>query len=1114
MSRSAKIKDSISIAEMEKLLEITSLISSSKSQFDLLKNIIQATKPLFNFIDCGLFVLSKDGTTHCDWAALYPDLHPSEWNEKIGNAMYREGQQFPNANSPVEWLMNKVDEINAPLLADFVDLYSNFPTYHQFQYAKLNGIDLLKLGYRDCLAYNLKENGKNIGFFCINATAKNFFKESQFPLFKAITNIIAVAVSNILHNQEIVAREKEKDVLLFISQKLNNVKKVDEVLQIIIEEVKPIFNFYDTGIILINEANGTYCDLSVIYPTIDNSDVNYSLKDKGYYDKQHHTLENSVVKWIIEKLDGITNSLLFNYLDDYSSFSDADLLNDLKNDGYVLGWMYPLLKQGKVFGFLSLNYKVKSDRPEGKENLFISLANRISTSLSNIFATEEIEENNNIKTRLLEITEDITTSNTEIDLIKVIVEKIKPIFNFHDCGLFVLSDDGQTHSDWAATYDYISPSELNNKLVGMPEMVVHKNSLIDFLINEIEKQNNSVLFDFVDFVKLYPKYPQLDGTGVLEMGYRDCLMYNLKSEGKIIGCFCINALAKDFFKASQFELFKSVTNIIAIAVKNIITNESLAKVATIKSLEVEIIKRLANSTHWQERLLEVNKLLQPYIPNSLLLVSFEMKENKCPMYAYLRTGFSEYQTLMKDDILNIVKMDSDTFLKTRSNLLKTYQNPFILEGKSLIEHNKNNTIKGQICSFFGFTSIFIYPLHLEKYGKVVFSFFGKEEIDFIEKHIQLFKNVESTLRLVFDRILASEEIEHLNNQLAQENSYLQEEVNSKNNFESIIGSSSVLQEVFKNVDLVANTDTTVLVLGETGTGKELIARSLHNLSRRKTHSLIKVNCAALPAQLIESELFGHEKGSFTGAFEKRIGKFELADNGSIFLDEIGELPLELQAKLLRVIQEKEFERIGGKETIKCNVRIIAATNRVLETEVEKGRFRADLYFRLNVFPIKLPSLQERKEDIPLLATYFGQKFSKKMNKPFKGIQPAMLEALIAYQWPGNIRELENVMEQAVIVNQGNNSLELARQLLFIKQPFEVTNPSLTNNETVTKSFKDVKKEKEMIERNTIIETLTATKGRVRGAKGAALLLDIQPTSLESKMKKYGIIKDEFGMLGQ
>ena len=263
-----------------------------------------------------------------------------------------------------------------------------------------------------------------------------------------------------------------------------------------------------------------------------------------------------------------------------------------------------------------------------------------------------------------------------------------------------------------------------------------------------------------------------------------------------------------------------------------------------------------------------------------------------------------------------------------------------------------------------------------------------------------------------------EEIKEYKSQLEQENRFLQEQINSSNSFTNIIGSANGLKDVFQLVSNVASSDTTVLIQGETGTGKELIAQALHNTSPRKNKLMVKVNCAALPPQLIESELFGHEKGSFTGATDRRIGKFELANNSTLFLDEVGEMPLELQAKLLRAIQEKEIERVGGKSVVKTDVRIIAATNRDLQKEVEGGRFRHDLYYRLNVFPISLPPLRERKVDIPALVSNFIQRFSTKSGKEVVNASPAVVRQLTMYDWPGNVRELEHVVERSILMTKG------------------------------------------------------------------------------------------------
>ncbi|MEP7256026.1 MAG: sigma 54-interacting transcriptional regulator [Ferruginibacter sp.] len=337
------------------------------------------------------------------------------------------------------------------------------------------------------------------------------------------------------------------------------------------------------------------------------------------------------------------------------------------------------------------------------------------------------------------------------------------------------------------------------------------------------------------------------------------------------------------------------------------------------------------------------------------------------------------------------------------------------------------------------------------------------------------------------------EIEVLKNQLQAENKYLQEEIKLNNNFEEIISKSKIFHRLLQQIEQVASTDATVLITGESGTGKELLARAVHNISNRSKRPLIKINCANLPANLIESELFGHERGAFTGAMERKIGRFELADNGTIFLDEIGELPVELQAKLLRVLQEGEFERLGNPKTMKVNVRVIAATNRNLEEAITKKEFREDLFYRLNVFPVISPPLRDRKEDIPLLVKHFVNKYEGKMGKQISNIPAKVIDALMLYDWPGNIRELENLVERALILSPGN-TLEYGNWIPSSKT-------IISNGKTVVQKLDDV-------EKDHIISVLNKTNWKVSGEKGAAKILGLNPTTLEARMKKMGIQRDK------
>ena len=384
--------------------------------------------------------------------------------------------------------------------------------------------------------------------------------------------------------------------------------------------------------------------------------------------------------------------------------------------------------------------------------------------------------------------------------------------------------------------------------------------------------------------------------------------------------------------------------------------------------------------------------------------------------------------------------------------------------------------------------------------------------------IEILSQAAGQIAIAIDNAMAYQQISELRDKLAQEKVYLEEQIRTEMGFEQIIGNSAALKQVLQLVETVAPSDSTVLLLGETGTGKELIARAIHERSRRKERTFVKLNCAAIPTGLLESELFGHEKGAFTGAISQKVGRMELADQGTLFLDEVGDIPIEIQPKLLRALQEREFERLGATATRRVNVRLVAATNRDLEAMVGAREFRSDLYYRLNVFPIRIPPLRERKEDIPLLVSYFVHKFAKQMQKRIDTIPAITMRGLAAWDWPGNIRELENFIERAVILTRGKaleaplSELRRAKQQDPAPAPVSAVDVDIARivKETIASlqgngpSNGPTKKQRE-----DIIQALTECKGQVGGADGAAVRLGMGRTTLIARMKRLGINPYEF-----
>ena len=679
---------------------------------------------------------------------------------------------------------------------------------------------------------------------------------------------------------------------------------------------------------------------------------------------------------------------------------------------------------------------------------------------------------------LLYLNEAIATTRDRAALFKIVTEKLRLIFPFDTIAIITLDAEGKTKRLFLRDYlaDIELPAGLNAYLDSSPvagspiELFVADPSLRTVRLAEIA----------VTYPHFHP-FNFMRGLGVEYM-----TIVALRTSNSLLGLLCLASQHEPAFESADLHLLEKIGGLVAVAVSNTLAFEEIARREQEKSLQLAVNNALLSIKErgqlFQTVVTEINKV----VPCNYFGIRVQGRDGKVQ-------AFAEYN---KQSDGTFAALDPRRWVADRereamqAEMFEIFTHTGLYTGSSFEELAQRFRFVRSIHQLYGTQAILCAPLWVQTDTAAMLLLASHRPDDLREESLATILTLVPQIALAMKNLFAFEQIQALQAQLERERTYLIDEINTGANFGEFIGQSAAIQSVFTRVAQVAPTDTTVLITGETGTGKELAARALHNLSPRKDRALVKLNCAALPAQLIESELFGHEKGAFTGAVDRRIGKFELADGGTIFLDEIGELPLDLQAKLLRVLQEKEFERIGGRRVIRADVRVIAATNRVLEEEVAAGRFRADLYYRLNVFPLRLPALRERPEDIEPLARHFLERFTKQMGKPVRGLRAQDLRALQQYVWPGNIRELEHVLEQAVIVSRGA-FLEFTGFAAITAQPQAPGLPM---------PLKTLKEQ----ERDHILAALHRTSGRVSGPNGAAVLLDINPKTLEARMKKLGI----------
>lgn len=853
---------------------------------------------------------------------------------------------------------------------------------------------------------------------------------------------------------------REKEILLALSNELTKVREKNDLLHLFKKGIKGLFYISHTIITLIDYKDETYTPF-----LLDNEGSPIRTHDR-YQEMVHSrfSLNEPFIQSVLQASAPI--SFLLKEVMDLPQSPPFLQVNYEKGVREIL--MTKLMKEGKPIGFLH----IYTDKPEGFSAEFRSIINgivpQISGAVSNILKNEELLKEEKEKSFLLDFSSEIAAVRTKDDLARAVHGAFRKL---NPSGGFVIrriNEDKHTLS----IYVYDMPNVKNRKIIkelentsfemndGLQNRIL--NSAIPVLLNTEREIRRGITSTYLQYWK--------------QLGIENFVGIRLRNGETNLGILLLD------IDEINVRLLKGICAQISIAMANIIANDQVSKTQGEQAFLLDFSKDITRVRTREE------------LQHAIFTVLDKTMHTKLAMIRVLEDDGIHLSAFMYDKSLFTKAKDQfDNMAAHRITVDEPYTAQVLASEEGIMfsveEEIKSGNDYAGLWRSTGLKNMYALPLRV-----------GDKSIGTIwilanRLSPLLVKGICAQISIAIANIQANEKLLTYKKKLEIENDYLKEQIKTIYNFSEIIGNGEAMQRVYRLISLVADSNTSVLITGETGTGKELVARAIHNASGRKDKLMVKVNCAALPANLIESELFGHERGAFTGATDRRIGKFELANNSTLFLDEIGELPPDAQAKLLRVIQERELERIGGKQTIRLDVRLIAATNRNLDEEVKAGRFRADLYFRLNVFPIHLPPLRERQEDIEPLANFFIQKYTRSTGRKIKSISPKVIQKLRSYTWPGNVRELEHLVERSILLAEDGKIDDL-----FIPESTgtDKTNPALLLNRSLDE-----------VERSYIIETLKRCGGKISGTGSAADILKIPGNTLHSKMKKLGISKSDY-----
>ncbi|MBO9151334.1 sigma 54-interacting transcriptional regulator [Chitinophaga sp. GCM10012297] len=1041
--------DHIALLETERriLLELGNELTKVREKTDLIIVLSKKIRELFTFSHSIVTLIDPGQQTYTPFLldpksspiqhhALYPKLVAGKFpmNEPFIQAVYNNGQ-------PTVFIME--DIIGVP----------GAPSFLKVNY---------EAGIRAIMMTPLKDKDQIIGFLHMYAKDVAGFTEQFKSIITGIAPQISGAVANIQKNEAMRRNESVNEILLSLSNGIVKVRNRQDLLKMLGSHLKDLVPFSASMITVMDEKEEYYkaylmdgdATLKELTDSIDAFHMPTPAED-GIYDIA--SLYYKPLVFDMQAYEHENLPLWFRL--HYEAGAREMIIKILGGNGSSKYSLMLFSREKGAFG-------------EEAVNIVNRISSQLFAAISNIAANEEIIKRENEKSFLLDFSNDIAAVRSKADLADAVRKSLKQISSLDGYVIRKLNDDQAT----TTTYIYDDTLKIEDmKLV--EQMLTARLPIDDGLQNRVLNSEIPLFFSVNAEISRGNTAPYLQIWK--KIGFKTVVGTPLRTGNLNLGILWLS------LEDINMPLLQGICAQISIAMYNIIANEELMRREKEQSFLYEFSRDIA-ALHTKDDLQRAITNVLHHVLDLRLAMLRIIEDDGVTLSPYM----SDELMLGNKDVplyKELSQASYDIHEELSARVLKNDE-PIVFDVAEEIASGKNSPVI-RLWTQVGKKKAFASALRAGNNNIGTMWLLGDEF------NIELLKSICAQISVAISNIRANEKVLAYKQKLENENDYLREQIKTIYNFSEIVGSGAQMQKVYRLMTHVAESSSTVLLLGETGTGKELIARAIHNASPRKNKLMVKVNCAALPTHLIESELFGHEKGAFTGAIDRRIGKFELANNSTLFLDEIGEMPPELQVKLLRVLQERELERIGGKSTIKVDVRIIAATNRNLEAEVQAGRFRSDLYYRLNVFPIQLPPLRERLEDIEPLANSFILKFSKNIGKRVTGISGKVLQQLKSYDWPGNVRELEHQIERGILLAEGD----------VLKEVHLPGRQQEENGSEQPGSARTL----EQIERTYIIEVLKRCSGKISGVGGAAEILEVPGTTLHSKMRKLKIAKADY-----